>query len=84
MRRYQKIWLEILKHPPGKRIRIQVHKLALMKRVRKAVWKEKDLCERKDIDGKLFKHKFRLACEIDEEGGVMVFFLIPKIDEESV
>lgn len=66
-RKYQEVWEKLIANP-GQSVKIQVRKLELMRRVRKAVWKEKDL----DRDN---RGKWRLNCVMDETKGVMEFTL---------
>lgn len=67
MRRYQKIWIALLNNPLGKKVKLKVDK-SLQKRIRKAVYKEKDL---DDVNSK----KYRLHCEMRPMDNEMFFHL---------
>ena len=75
-RRYEDLWNAIIKEP-GKRIRVQVKASGLMKRIRKAVWKEKSL----DLNN---REKFTLKCEMDVKVGAMTFWVVKTLSDEDV
>lgn len=76
----------------GTRIRIQVRNRELFYRIRKAVWKEKDIdpiwVSIKNSDGSIEEVKrkslYRLHCEFYKEDGIMVFFVSELLTPEDV
>lgn len=75
-RRYQKAWEQILSEP-GKTVKIKAKEPQYTARIRKAVWKEKERDQSKDTDGNLLKKRWRLTCEVLEDGITMIFKLVP-------
>ena len=66
-RKYQAVWLKLIADPNGI-VRVQVRDLNSMKRVRKAIWKEKDL-------DTVNRGKYRLNCEMNEKDKILEFSL---------
>lgn len=82
-RKYQPVW-EKIKDKPGVEVRVKAAKTDLLKRIRKGVWKEKDLDDSvvlMKVGDKhitvLFTELWRLTCDIDEKTDILTFKLVP-------
>lgn len=90
-RLYQPVWDKIIADP-GKSVKVKVtgKDPKLAQRIRKAVWKEKDLCCRKNQNGTFLKELYRLTCEIVEiikdgqKEKHLVFRLVPSNHIENL
>lgn len=81
-RRYAGVWKKLLEGwaqfpPHGKPVIVKVRNSTLLKRVRKAIWKEKDL----DLKNRIL---FILHCEMDKKESTLTFTLESKPTEEDV
>lgn len=81
---------------PTTPVRVRATSLTVMKRVRKAVWKEKDIDQEfaRDEAGNLIlgnddlpirrKLRWRLHCEMLPKEGMMIFSVSPKLTEDDI
>lgn len=87
LRKYQSIWLRLLAGadslpPTNKPVRIKCPSSKMMRKVRKAVWKEKDLDK---TNRHLWKLKTEFVLNADgKETGLMIFSITPGIREDEV
>lgn len=81
-----------MKEKIGTKLRIQIRNKTLFNRVRKGVWKEKELDPTwvivKDPDGTNVEVKrkslYIVHCEFIKEDGIMIFFVSEKLTHEDV
>jgi uncharacterized protein (UPF0303 family) len=81
-----------MEQEPGIRVRIQIRNRELFYRVRKGVYKEKDIdpvwVKIKLADGTIEEVKrktlYRLVCEMHKDDGVMVFYVTEVLTPEDV
>jgi hypothetical protein len=82
-RKYEHVWERLINNPE-KTVKIKVNKAEILQRVRKAVWKEKDLCDRRTESGTLKKKLYRLTTEIIEKDLTILFKLEPTLHVENL
>lgn len=82
-RRYQHVWDRLIE-APDKQLAVKVTKKEMLARVRKAVWKEKDICPRKNNNGTPLKKLYRLSVEILEAELKLIFKLTPTNHQDNL
>jgi hypothetical protein len=68
-RKYQGVWKKCLEKGLDKPVIVRVTSIKLMQRIKKAVWKEKNL-------DKENRKKYRLTVEMDNENLLVTFTLV--------
>lgn len=66
-RKYEPVWKKLAAEP-GKTVKVKALNTALIARIRKAVWKEKEMDKSSlDKEGLLIKKRYRLTCEVKDD-----------------
>jgi hypothetical protein len=75
-RKYQHVW-EKITATPGKSVKVKATNIAMLRRIKKAVTKEKDIDKTRTAEGHVLKELWRLTSEIDIKAHTIIFKLVP-------